>query len=112
MTDRVVLVVSLWLKDDDIAGFAAFEHAAADLMAAHGGRIDSAIRCAADSDGPFEVHVVSFPSVAAYDAYRADPRAVELRPLRERVIARTEVWRGTAVPAYGNARNAGHEIAP
>ena len=103
MTDRLVLVVSLWLKDDDIAGFEAFEHAAADLMTAHGGRIDSVIRCAADPDGPFEVHLVSFPSVAAYDAYRADPRAVELRARRERVLARTEVWRGAALPAYGSA---------
>jgi hypothetical protein len=104
VTDRLVIVVSLWLKNHDVAAFEACEHAAADLMAAHGGRIDSAIRCAADAGGPFEVHVVSFPSVAAYDAYRTDPRVLELRPLREQVVARTEVWRGTVVAAYGTAR--------
>jgi hypothetical protein len=103
MTDRLVLVVSLWLKGGDVAGFEAFEHATAEIMATHGGRIDAAVRSAADSEGPFEVHLVSFPSAAAFDAYRGDPRAVDLQPLRERVIARTEVWRGAAVPAYGNA---------
>jgi hypothetical protein len=102
MTDRLVLVVNLWLKDGDVAGFEAFEHAAADVMATHGGRIDAAIRCDAYAGGPFEVHLVSFPDVAAFDAYRADPRRVALGAQRERVIARTEVWRGAARRAYGS----------
>ena len=42
------------------------------------------------------------PDVAAFDAYRADPRRVALGAQRERVIARTEVWRGAARRAYGS----------
>ena len=101
MTDRLVLVVSLWLKDGDIDGFEAFEHAAADILATHGGRIDAAIRATPDASGPFEVHVVNFPTVTAYEAYRADPRVAEIGALRETVISRTEVWRGYPAPAYG-----------
>lgn len=104
MTDRVYLLVSLWLRGDDAAGFEAIEHSAADIMSAHGGRMESAIRCTADGSGPFEVHVVSFPDIAAYEAHRADPRVLELGPLRERVIARTEVWPGTAAPTYNKTR--------
>jgi uncharacterized protein (DUF1330 family) len=99
---RVNLVVSLWLKADDVAGFESFERAAARVMAKHGGRIDRVIRRASaeGGDGPFEVHVVSFPSWSAFDAYRADQAFKALRPRRERLIARTEIWRGEPREAY------------
>ena len=90
------LVVSLWLKTDDVAAFESFERAAAQVMAKHGGRIEHVIRLAAGErgDGPFEVHVVSFPDWTAFDAYRADPAFKALLVRRERLIARTEIWRG------------------
>jgi len=90
----VSLVVSVWLKGDDVAGFEAFERAAAEVMAQHGGRIEHVARRTADGDGPFEVHVVTFPSERALADYRDDARFKALAPLRERVIARTEIWRG------------------
>jgi len=90
----VTLVVSLWLKGDDVAGFEAFERAAADIMAKHGGRIEHVVRRAEPGDGPFEVHVVTFPSDAALRAYREDPRLEKLAALRARLIARTEILQG------------------
>lgn len=96
------LVVSLWLKTADVAAFESFERAAARVMAKHGGRIDQVIRRADTErgDGPFEVHVVSFPSWTAFDAYRADPDFEALLPQRERLIARTEIWRGDSRETY------------
>jgi uncharacterized protein (DUF1330 family) len=98
----VNLVVSLWLKTDDVAAFESFERSAAQVMAKHGGRIDRVIRVAAAerADGPFEVHVVSFPSWTAFDAYRADPAFKALLPQRERLIARTEIRRGEPREPY------------
>ena len=99
---RVNLVVSLWLKTDDVAAFESFEREAARVIAKHGGRIDQVVR-RADSeraDGPFEVHVVSFPSWSAFDAYRGDSAFKALLPQRERLIARTEIWRGEPREAY------------
>ena len=98
----VCLVVSLWLKSDDVAAFESFERAAAQVMAKHGGRIDQVIRRAgADAgDDPFEVHVVSFPDWNAFDAYRADPAFKALLAQRERVISRTEIWRGEERAVY------------
>jgi uncharacterized protein (DUF1330 family) len=99
----ICLVVSLWLKGDDVGGFEAFERAAAGIMAKHGGRIEHVVRRSEPGDGPFEVHVVTFPSEAALDAYRADPSFKELGSTRERVISRTEIWRGELRTTYSAA---------
>jgi uncharacterized protein (DUF1330 family) len=101
----VKLVVSLWLETDDVAAFESFERAAARVMAKHGGRIDHVIR-RADAErggGPFEVHVVSFPDWTAFDAYRADPELKALLPQRERLVSRTEIWRGESRETYCGA---------
>lgn len=79
MTSRYILVVSLWVYPGQEEAFEAFERDAAQLMAKHGGRIDSAIRIEPDltppADGPppHEVHIVSFPNLAAAGALRAGP---------------------------------------
>ncbi len=98
---RLTFIVSIWLKDNDVAGFESFERQAAAIMAAHGGRVENVVRCGGEGSVPFEVHVVSFPDAAAAGAYRADPRLLNLLPLRDRVIARTEVWTGQQRSAYG-----------
>ncbi len=101
MDEQMVLVVSLWLRDGDVAGFEAFERQAARLMARHGGRIERAIRRGAGSpDDPFEIHIVTFPTPAAFAAYRADPDTSMLAPLRETLIARTTIVAGHDVQGY------------
>ncbi len=97
---RLCLVVSLWLRGD-VDEFEEFERAAARIMARHGGRMESVVRCP-EGDGPFEVHVVSFPDEAAFQSYRDDPRLQDLQPLRERAISRTEVRRGELRDACGS----------
>ncbi len=103
---RVNLVVSLWLKTEDVAAFESFERAAARVMAKHGGRIDHVVRLAGAErgDGPFEVHVVSFPDWSSFDAYRADADFKALLPQRERLILRTEIWRGAPRETYATSR--------
>jgi len=99
---RVNVVVSLWLGTDDVAAFESFECAAAQVMAKHGGRIDHVVRRAdvERGDGPFEVHVVSFPDWSSFEAYRADPAFKALLAQRDRVISRTEIWRGEERVVY------------
>jgi uncharacterized protein (DUF1330 family) len=98
---RISLVVSLWLKDEDITGFEEFESAAADIMSRYGGRIEKVIRCGIAERAPFEVLIVTFPTEEAVRQYRQDPRFAALLTIRERVIARTEVWRGREMRPYG-----------
>ena len=75
------------------------ERTAARLMAQHGGRIERAFRRDAThgSEEPFEVHLVAFPNEEAFAAYRDDARTLALKEQRERLIARTEIWRGNEI---------------
>ncbi|HVY65846.1 MAG TPA: hypothetical protein VHH11_13575 [Gammaproteobacteria bacterium] len=99
---RLTLIVSLWLRDGDVAAFEAFERQVATIVAAHGGRLESVVRCGGRDGAPFEVHVVTWPGAAALEAYRSDPRTLALRAERDRVIARTEIWTGEHRTPYGD----------
>jgi len=46
------------------------------LLKRHGGRLERRLR---STDGLTEVHLLWFPSQAAYDAFLADPRRAEIR---------------------------------
>lgn len=73
MNERHIQIVSLWLKYNDVSGFEAFERQAAKAMAEFDGRIACAIRISGteyEGDGPFEIHIVSFPSAEAFQMYR------------------------------------------
>ena|SRR5579871_5417334 len=103
MTERLVRIVSLWLRSGaDPTAFEAFESKAARIMARHGGRIEQAVRVqpTKGEEAPFEVHIVSFPSEAAYAAYRADPEILALADERDRVISRTRVLAGRPAGPY------------
>ncbi len=94
------LVVRIWPHPEaDVAEYEEFEREAASIMKAYDGRIERAFRvqAAPESDEPFEVHLVSFPDEAAFAAYRGDARTLALTERRERLIARTEIWRGAQV---------------
>lgn len=103
---RVFRVVSLWLRDGDIAGFEAFEREAARIMTRHCGRIDNVVRiarpegAALPGDLPFEIHIISFPDDAAFEAYAADPETETLRGRREQIISKTQVMTGRGAGPY------------
>jgi len=101
MSERVVLVVSLWLNDGMVAEFEAFEREIAKIQQRHGGRIERAIRLGRqDDDTPFEVHVVSFPDAERLAAYRADPAMSALAERRTRIFRRTVIAEGYDVGPY------------
>lgn len=103
MSDKPILIVSVWLKDGDVDAFESFETEIAKIQAEHGGRVERAIRLDnpnADPAIPFEVHVVSFDSAEGLAGYRADPKIQQLAELRQRIIAKTEVVQGKDVEAY------------
>ena len=99
----IVLVAQLWIAPGRTDEFGRFESAAASIMARHGGNIARRISVGAEhgSDGPDEVHVVTFPSQAAYQAYRADPELSSLSALRAKAILRTVILEGVDLPPFG-----------
>jgi len=103
MRSPFVLVASLWVREGRVAEFEASERKAARIMRRHGGSIERAIRIDpgnAPSDAPFEVHIVSFPDRARFDAYRADRELIGVAAERDAAIAKTVVLTGPNAAAY------------
>lgn len=104
MAARLILVVTLYVTEGEEAAFDEYEAMAARAVSAAGGLITRAIRVSARAAGPaapYEIHVVEWPSAAAYAAYRTAARPPELAALRARAICRTEVHEGHDVPVPG-----------
>jgi uncharacterized protein (DUF1330 family) len=100
----ILLVASLWIREDRVAEFEAYERKASRIMKRYGGAIERAVRVEAQaaSDEPFEVHLVSFPSRAMFDAYRADAELNALSRERESAITKSVVLLGISGPVYVN----------
>lgn len=100
MPDRVIRIVSLWIRPGQEAAFDAYERAAARIMAKHGGRIDLAMRPESVPGAPFEVLGVSFPDREAASRYAQDPETLLLRVGRESIICRTDIVDGVEAWPY------------
>ena len=97
MSSRVILVASLFTHPGQEVEFRQFETEAARIMRKYGGCIECVIRPRASvppGSTPHEIHVVSFPSMEQFEAYRGDLELAKLAPLRQSAIARTEITIG------------------
>lgn len=96
------LVVILTVRRSALPAFRKYEHLAARIMKVHGGRIERAL--VIDPDPHLatlrELHLVSFPDSAAFEAYRADLRLRDLASLRDRAVAATDVLVAEEGPTY------------
>ena len=102
-SSQIILVVSLFIHAGREVEFRQFETEAARIMKRYGGQIERVIRptVSAQSGGaPYEVHLVSFPSMERFEAYRGDVDLAKLVPLRQAAIARTEVIIGEEGEPY------------
>lgn len=98
----MMMLVTLTVRRDELESFRLFEDEAARIMAKHGGALERSIVLPTPPDQPHrEVHVVSFPSEAAYAAYRANPELAAFLAHREKSVLKTEVVVGEAGPRYG-----------
>jgi uncharacterized protein (DUF1330 family) len=70
----VNLVAVIDLGDAEVGR--RYEDKVLELLKRHGGRLERRLR---STDGLTEVHLLWFPSRAAYDAFLADPRRAEYR---------------------------------
>jgi antibiotic biosynthesis monooxygenase (ABM) superfamily enzyme len=103
LDSAVILVVYLFVRPERETAFREFKIEAARVMRGYGGRIDRVIRPIVPAGGaplPHEIHIVSFPSMERFEAYREDRRLAELAPLRRSAIARTEVTIGEEGTSY------------
>lgn len=100
---RLILIVSLWLKSENVSDFEVYERLAARILEKHGGRIERAVRVGKqinEKSAPFEIHVVSFPNERQYADYQSDSDARKLIESRNQIIARTEIVAGYETKNY------------
>ena len=103
MNSGIILVASLFIHPGREVEFRQFETEAARIMKKYGGRVERVIRphaSAAPDSSPYEVHIVSFPSVERFEAYRGDADLTKLAPLRQSAITRTEIIIGEEGESY------------
>lgn len=102
--ERFTIVALIYVNPDHRADYERFEREASRIMARHGGRIERRVATLpepkATDERPDEVHVVTFPSTQAFEAYRTDPALRELAELRARAIRRTVLWHGTDLAGF------------
>lgn len=94
----LTLLVQLWAVAGGEQLLVDYEDQVLRLLPGHGARVLQRVRSQEPSDGPFEAHLLEFPSEAALDQYMADPSRLALSELRDRAIARTELLRVDVVP--------------
>jgi len=103
MSSRVLLVASLFIHPGREVEFRQFETEAARIMKKYEARIEHVIRPIASmqpNPSPYEIHIVSFPNMERFEAYRADSDLAALAPLRQSAIARTEIVFGEEGAPY------------
>ena len=84
----LLLVQIVRVPTEGIVTFQRYEASVLPLLPRHGGKFERRMR---GDEGRIEVHVVSFPSHEALEAYRSDPERVRLLPLLEESGAETEL---------------------
>jgi uncharacterized protein (DUF1330 family) len=100
--DAIEVVAWLWVAEDRVAEFEAYEREAARVMKRCGGILERVIRSSRPQgpDQPFEVHVLQFPSLESFESYRSDPELKALAPTRQAVITKTLLLLGGKGPSY------------
>lgn len=83
------------IPEDGIAAFNAYEALVLPLIAEHGGVLQRRLRT---DDGRTEIHLVWFPSEAAFAAFRENPRRTRHAALMTEAGAATELLRLLDVP--------------
>lgn len=98
----IQIVVLLTIKDID--KFDDYGTKAVQIMAEHSGKLVSASKLdeneSSDSD-VHEVHILEFPSIELFHAYKGSQKIQSLSSLREQAIEKTSIYLSNEFRHYG-----------
>jgi hypothetical protein len=86
--NALTFVLIARIPPDGVEAFRAYEDQVLPLLCEHGGQLQRRLR---NETGTLEVHIVSYPSDAAHQSYRSDPRRTAATPLLETSGASVEL---------------------
>jgi hypothetical protein len=94
MTDPepLVLCCFLWAMPGEAEGLQSYEDEVLALVGEHRGVVLQRVRSTGDAGGPQEVQLFRFEDRDGLDGYLDDPRRLALAALRDKVVARTELF--------------------
>jgi hypothetical protein len=98
----ITFVLIARIPPDGLSTFAAYEDHVLPILADYGGVLQRRLR---SGDASVEVHVVSFPSAAAFASFREDPRRARHAPELEASGARIELLQLEDVIQDGDSVN-------
>jgi hypothetical protein len=88
LNDGLTYVLIARIPPEGVEAFQAYEDRVLPLLNEHGGRLERRLR---NEAGTVELHILSYPSDAAHEKYRSDPRRTAAAILLERSSAKLEL---------------------
>lgn len=93
--NALTFVLIARIPADGVAAFRSYEDQVLPLLKEHGGRLQRRLR---NEPGTLELHIVSYPSDAAHQNYRSDPRRTAAAHLLQASAAKLELLSLRDVP--------------
>ncbi len=89
----IQIIALLYATQKGIEGIREFESKVIPILKEHQGNLISASSNTNKSESePDEIHVIQFPSVSNFDAYKNDPRIIKLASLKSKMVRKTELF--------------------
>ncbi|MGJ8682023.1 DUF1330 domain-containing protein [Paraglaciecola sp.] len=89
----IQIIALLYASNNGINGLREFESKAIPILREHQGELLSASFNENKAENePDEIHVIHFPNIESFKAYKNDPRVIELSSLKEQMISKMEVY--------------------
>lgn len=89
----IQIIALLYASKNGIDGLREFESKAVPILREHKGKLISAsFNENKTTDEPDEIHVIQFPCIENFDAYKGDTRVIELVSLKNEMIKKMDVF--------------------
>ena len=89
----IQIVALLYASKNGIEGLREFESKVIPILREHEGKLISASSNEYKTlNEPDEIHVIQFPSLEKFNAYKIDSRVVELSSLKNKMIKKVDIY--------------------
>tara|TARA_B100001063_G_scaffold112073_1_gene104570 strand:+ start:292 stop:591 length:300 start_codon:yes stop_codon:yes gene_type:complete len=89
----IQIIALLYASKNGIEGLREFESKAIPILREHKGVLISASfnDCKSDNE-PDEIHVIQFPNIESFEAYKSDLRIIDLASLKTQMIRKMDAY--------------------